>query len=343
MSLDNPKNSVLFKKLERKNQKHSGLVEKSWEVAEKSLRTIPATHPTYTSHGPDHALALLNNLDRALEPLEIDLNEEELYILISATLLHDIGMVGKINADESSRNRIRSEHHLRSKAYILDNYSDLYIERKFRRQIADAASAHRKLNIEEHLTERKIGDSNLPPPRLKLIAALLRMADECHITEDRVPEDYGILNLPEGSLEHFQQHFSNIGLDFNQKAGEIKFTVEIANEEVDKLFKLAKTKIQKELDELQVIFKRHKIPYSRIDFIEEREELVRYKIIKMLLAKGSLTKNSLIQLLKEQGGEEETSVTTFLEVSGEYEPFELIHENGQELYQLLYSKKVFYD
>jgi hypothetical protein len=342
MSLDNPKNSLLFKKLEGKNPKYSGLIEKSWEVAEKSLRTIPAIHPTYTSHGPDHALALLRILDRALEPLGIDLNEEELYILISATLLHDIGMVGKIDTDESNRNRIRSEHHLRSKAYILDNYNGLYIERKFKKQIAEAASAHRKLNIDEHIIERKIGDSNLPSPRLKFIAALLRMADECHITEDRIPEDYGILDLPEESLEHFQQHFNSIGREFDQNAGEIKFTVEIANEEIDKLFKLAKTKIQKELDELQVIFKRHNVPYSKINFIEDREELIRHKIIKTLLSKGPLTKNSLIQLLKEQG-EEETSVTAFLDVSGEYEPFELIHENGQELYQLLCSEKVFYD
>ena len=31
------------------------------------------------------------------------------------------------------------------------------------------------------------------PTRVRLCAALLRIADECHITDDRIPQDYQVL------------------------------------------------------------------------------------------------------------------------------------------------------
>ncbi|MHC4728204.1 MAG: hypothetical protein ACYS17_13365, partial [Planctomycetota bacterium] len=54
--------NFLFRQLKEKSTKYAGLVEKCWNVAEKRLYTIAAIHPTYTSHGPDHALAVLHNL-----------------------------------------------------------------------------------------------------------------------------------------------------------------------------------------------------------------------------------------------------------------------------------------
>jgi len=290
--------SFLFKQLKEKSTQYSGSVENCWDVAQKLLLTVAATHPTYTSHGPDHALAVLHILDLAIEPLKLDFNEEELYILISATLLHDIGMAGEVDADERRRSYIRNTHHIRTKEYIKSHKTELRIERKFSQSIAEVASAHRKLNIEDYIIERKIGTTNYRPPRTKLCAALLRMADECHLGEDRVAEDYGILDLPEESLKHFQTHFNNLGTHFDKDTGEVKFTVEICRREIDTLYKSAKEKIQSVLDELQPIFQKHHVPYSRIVMVEIREDLIKQKIIEVLLRNGQLDQITLGTLTK---------------------------------------------
>jgi hypothetical protein len=330
--------SFLFKQLKEKSTQYAGSVENCWDVAQKLLLTVAATHPTYTSHGPDHALAVLNILDLAIEPLNLNLNEEELYILISATLLHDIGMVGEVDSDERRRSYIRNTHHIRTKEYIKSNKTELGIERKFSQSIAEVASAHRKLNIEDYIIERKIGTSGYSPPRTKLCSALLRMADECHLGEDRIAEDYGVLDLPEESLKHFQTHFNNLGTHFDKDTGEIKFTVEICSREIDTLYKSAKEKIQSVIDELKPIFQKHHVPYSRIVMDEIREDLIKHKIIEALLSNVQLDQKTLVKKLKREG-EDKEAVKSFLEVNGEAEPFEFTQ--GQ-IYKLHYSESVFY-
>ena len=61
--------STLFKMLAETDLGLAESVKGSWDAAEPLLRHAAATNPTFTSHGPDHALAVVNILDSAVEPL----------------------------------------------------------------------------------------------------------------------------------------------------------------------------------------------------------------------------------------------------------------------------------
>jgi len=331
--------SILFQKLKSQNTEFAGLVSKSWGEAEKLLRHIPSVHRTFTSHGPDHALAVLGILEMMLNDLNLnpELNEQEIYILILATLLHDIGMLGRVDANRELSARYRMEHHIRTHDFIVKNWQKLNIYRKYRKMIANVAAAHRRVNIEQFVIERIIGASQLPPPRAKLCAALLRLADECHVTDDRVPEDYGSLDLPNDALQNFASHQQNTGISFNKHDGTITFSIDIETDEIDRMFKAFKEKIQKELDQLQNVYKKNGIPYRLIILDEDREELIRRKLILELLDKGEMNGEELIKNVK-NAGEREDEIKRYLDVYGHGEPFAISNHGS---YYLSCSQSVF--
>lgn len=283
-----------------------------WEKAEPLLRHVQGTHPKYTSHGPDHALTLLKIVDCVLSPCNITLTDDESYILACATLLHDIGMLGKAASNDMYSQTIRDAHHVRTRKYVNDNYKNLCIDRTYKNAIVTVASAHRKLDIEKHVHETAIGIGN-PIPRLKLCAALLRLADECHITCDRIPEDFKVLELPKDSIEHFVMHFNTFGLSFNRLERTIEYSIEIDDEDFDLFAQTAKRKIQDELSGLTRLLQKHGITYDTIVFVESRDELIRKKVNRILLENGQSSKNEIISKLV-QTGETADSIEEFLEI-----------------------------
>ncbi len=123
MSIDIPKKLTDIEIFNTLTNPLAGQVQGTWEVAERLLRHAQGTHQKYTSHGPDHSLMLLKIINNALSPLKnTKLTDNELYILITATLLHDIGMVGKAESDNLYKDRVRDSHHLRTKSYINNNW-----------------------------------------------------------------------------------------------------------------------------------------------------------------------------------------------------------------------------
>jgi len=175
--------SILFKRLGEDNPGLAESVRNCWGVAEPLLRHAAAANPRHTSHGPDHALAVVDILDHETEPVlpTLRLTSQEIYILLCAGLLHDIGMVGPVSGSDESRDQVRQEHHVRTMTYILVHGQDLYLRKEYVEAIADVAAAHRKLDIERDIRERPIGLNSPFIPRTKLCAALLRLADECPI------------------------------------------------------------------------------------------------------------------------------------------------------------------
>lgn len=292
--------SELFKQLQAGNPLLAGSVLSCWQVAEKELRHIASVHITFTSHGPDHSLALLRILDNMVLDTNLKLSADEIYILICATLLHDIGMLAQIGADSQANKVIRNDHHIRSFDRIMLNWESYALQKEYVKSIAEVAAAHREIKI-EGMQERTVGVSYGAPPRARLCALLLRIADECHITSDRVPDDYSVLGLPEESLKHFAIHAMTIGPNFRASSNAIFYaTAEIESQDQSTFLRAACSKIEKQINEYEPLLIKYGVPYRKVVLEEDRDKVIEYKLHRLLLNRSSIGKSeAIIELTKD--------------------------------------------
>lgn len=107
------------------------------QEAEKIWKKGELYHVYYTLHGLDHSNYAIRIIEKLIEGLntEDNLNETEIFCLLSAAYLHDVGMQCK-NTDDIERaakiselkkraytfqDLIRDEHHTRSGRYIKEH------------------------------------------------------------------------------------------------------------------------------------------------------------------------------------------------------------------------------
>ncbi len=146
----------------------------------------------YTLHGYSHCEHVLFKLNNLLERAE--LNQYELFYILSALWLHDIGMVEY--PPNYSVKEARDLHHITSKEYFKNNFSKHYLKQralpgKFEfntddeKAICDIIHYHRrKENMEdvEESFERR-GERVF----LRFLAAVFRIADGLHLDNSRAP------------------------------------------------------------------------------------------------------------------------------------------------------------
>jgi len=150
-------------------------------------------HPYFTLHGVPHLsnvqlrIGELLSCSRVTRRLPDVLTGQELFFLLAACWLHDVGMILPVQTAEKEIAReqglteaefVRSTHHSRSKQYILEHASTLGLEVDEAPIIATIAEAHRKVPL-----------SQLPAslPNLRFMSACLRVADELDISRSRAP------------------------------------------------------------------------------------------------------------------------------------------------------------
>lgn len=189
-------------------------------------------HVYYTLHGLDHSnnvTTALENLVNGLNPGE-NLNEAETFCLLSAAYLHDVGMQCKYTEDEeraakiselkrrpySFQDLIRDEHHLRSSRYIREHAKDLKLDHVEAECIGLISEGHRKTKLDaKEYDDSPIG---FKPVRVRLLAALLRLADELDIAYTRAPETlFDILKneMPDYSRLQWLKHYYTSGVLFS--------------------------------------------------------------------------------------------------------------------------------
>lgn len=235
--------------------------------ADLSARGIPYW-PYFTLHDEGHIHRVLNNLFMILSNIyqghQLRLNALEMFILISATYTHDIGMFLPIGEDDlllpqvegksqllihkyqvvfenirkgayshNSINQlygafIRDFHHLRSGNFIrsFNNAKALQIE-DWQGLIAIVSEGHRKVDLyAQRYSPINIGTTTV---RLDLLSALLRVADEFDVLRDRVPNALTLINSPSIDAEtrkHWVRHFCTEGLSISTtKYGSIVFEI----------------------------------------------------------------------------------------------------------------------
>ena len=134
-----------------------------------------------TIHGSRHIRDVVESLDKIGLSIEkkrgtTRLSPLEAYILLCAAHLHDAGNIGG-----------RAGHPERS-GEIIKEHPDLFYDTETRYNIFDVARVHggknRKFGRD---TFREINSDNFTFPRLRLLAAILRIADELSENSERVP------------------------------------------------------------------------------------------------------------------------------------------------------------
>lgn len=196
------------------------LIHKLNDLEQKVESVLTRTANTlinFTDHSLNHSKGVENAYSIIFNNDFSTLTDYEKYFLIAATLLHDIGMVGnkedfKYSDYEGMR---RNAHQHFSKDIIISNQLSLNLDNTEANLIAKIAEAHRKVPLDS--LEDGVSYNINGNVRIKLLAALLRFADELHITKDRTSFMLTqILNPDEESLLHHKTHtaisgVSNIG------------------------------------------------------------------------------------------------------------------------------------
>ena len=154
------------------------LLADSIQVAEDAV--APAI---MTIHGCRHISDLIESLDKIAQSIDerrgaTPLNPLEAYLLLCAAHLHDAGNLGG-----------RKDHPIRS-AQLIRNHIDLFYDTETRQNIFDVARVHGGTSGKyEKDTFREMGQDNFASPRLRLLAAMLRIADELSENPERVPTE----------------------------------------------------------------------------------------------------------------------------------------------------------
>jgi len=159
----------------------------------------------FTSHGASHSANVERKIDELVPtPVKESLTSIEIYLLLSAVYLHDIGMASRDFSGQSIA-EIRSTHHVRSRSTIIEKYLDLYLEESIAFRIADICLAHGLHSLDEFEDMDYIdGYGDI---RLKFIMALLRIGDLLDWSKSRAPIiTSDLLKIGGDSYKYWIQH-----------------------------------------------------------------------------------------------------------------------------------------
>ncbi|MFH1893816.1 MAG: response regulator [Candidatus Zixiibacteriota bacterium] len=189
-------------------------------------------HPFFTLHGISHSEGVLDNLGEICKCAGIldvggkrSLNRAETFCLIAAAYLHDIGMIyplrdrGVSEIGEEEVNEIRERHEIASAEYINEHQRVLYLESYEVPILQLICKGHRRkseISGEDYKDDNAFRTQQV---RVRLLTALLRIADELDLDHRRAPENdlahsfhYGFLGKV--SLFHWVKHHHTTSIHF---------------------------------------------------------------------------------------------------------------------------------
>jgi len=212
-----------------KNQNHAwaDIVEDKDSAIALILNKTSCRFPDYTDHSKIHSDTVMEYCGYLITDLD-DLKADELYILLHACLLHDIGMAipdellekycaqSKIavpSSPDAKEKTIRENHHIFSALFIESEWKELKIPtEEHAKAIALVAQGHRKIKFEDDNSYSKpftIGSGN-KKIRIAYLSTVLRMADEFDITSARAPQLLRKYFTPDNEISEaeFKKHAS---------------------------------------------------------------------------------------------------------------------------------------
>jgi tetratricopeptide (TPR) repeat protein len=188
--------------------------------------------PHYTDHGESHVEAVEKDLDELIpDDIKTEMNEYEIFLLLSGVLLHDIGIMCATQTEEENQ-KIRENHHERSRQYVIDNLKGL-LNCPERYVVGEICFAHRdsvplaKIEKVKTIRHSLIGNKEV---RLQFLAGLLRLADSCDICHTRTSEDLVIISKPSDESAFFHALHERVsGIRFDAKDKIIYIDLNVAS------------------------------------------------------------------------------------------------------------------
>lgn len=170
-------------------------------------------HTYYTDHSVEHSQRIIGKLDGLTEAImasSTPLSAAEIYVMLAAAYTHDIGMQDEqsVNGD---LNEARRKHHELAEDIILRSIRqpekavslNITNEPDIINAVALVAKGHRQIDI-EHDPDYEDFDLGDEPVRIRLLAALLRLADELDIDYRRVQmHRLNLMEVPTESQLHW--------------------------------------------------------------------------------------------------------------------------------------------
>lgn len=290
--------------------------------AEPLLAKINETFPDYTTHDIRHSNAVITIMSWLIPKSLITLMDNyELYFLLVAAYLHDIGMVNfpellegneefenfcakgerqGHSREEAVKEWIRQHHHIRSEEFMIKNYSVLSLEDGFQaRIIGRICRGHR-----DDLKNRNLYKNNVMYTsrgisiNVCLLSAILRIADELDLTFERTPMTIYQKLYPDDviSRTHWERHLATggVGLD-PENSTRILISAQCKSHKIHRSLRKFETKIQFMLDELPDHLYQYKTSLKDIPIMTRLDiEPIGYKPIDM---KFTLQEKKITELL----------------------------------------------
>jgi anti-anti-sigma factor len=195
-------------------------------AAESLLNRYLINFPTFTDHSLLHSMEVANAANYLISNRISALCAEELYVLLMAALLHDVGMgynaetlqkrcvpgyaeYIKQHPGKNAQDFIRVHHHELGALFVLENWERCFIpDKTFAAVIAEVGKGHRKTDLM---------DRSLYPACLKLgggtvnmayLAAVIRLADELDFSAERnlLLQYAGFVMGNQNDVIEFQKH-----------------------------------------------------------------------------------------------------------------------------------------
>lgn len=212
------------------------------------LQGFITNFPEYTDHSINHSKSVLRYAEYVLNTEIEKLNEDEVYILIMAGFLHDIGMCPTNemkqritdssdfkNSGSSFGNHLRDIHHKLSYEYITTFWKDLQIVNEtYAEAIALVGMGHRKVDLLDFdlYNPGFVVKSGSDFVCLPYLASVLRLSDELDITNDRTPDLLYNQYFPSNPISktEWEKHKANYFVSFAQPT--IKITGKCFNKDL---------------------------------------------------------------------------------------------------------------
>lgn len=197
------------------------------EIISKKISAIFSNQrqEDFTDHKPDghseRIIRILNDLcSEMMEMKDKKLNVQEIFVLLASAYVHDVGMqYGKDSTltlmDVRERHHLLSEEMIRGSIQKPTEYPDLGIPKEYVDQIAKVSRGHRKTNLytDEYNPIFWKGEQI----RLRLLAALLSLADDLDITSRRVSmQNLMIRVVPQESRVHWWRCYYVDGVEIKE-------------------------------------------------------------------------------------------------------------------------------
>lgn len=190
------------------NEEYISLIQIGYVYCQKILTFIPRVDSLkdYPSHGIDHSVRIIEYINKFITSFEVELSEEEIYLLYLAAWCHDIGCIcGRDNHHKDSVKVLRGS----------TGFFNEILDDKTKKCLKSIILTHRKDTPFDDIPELYEGI------KLKFLCAIFRLMDACDISSERCPRivyEYIKESLNDTSKKYWKAHLNIASVSFYDKS-----------------------------------------------------------------------------------------------------------------------------